>query len=544
VGAFSQLVKNLGSARLAIMGAVVVGLLAFFVFMTTRLTGADMELLYADLDSADSNRIVQYLQQQNIEYDMSGNGSQIMVPAGEVGRLRLALAAEGLPGGGSVGYEIFDQSNALGTTNFMQNVNMMRALEGELARTIRSLKAVGGARVHLVLPRRQLFSRERQEATASVILQLRGASQLSREQTAAIQQLVAAAVPELQPNKVSIIDDKGNLLARGAEADSEVTRINDLEERRIAFENRMARRIEELLQKSVGLGKVQARVSAELDFDRISRTEEVYNPDGQVVRSTQTVEESSLANESDGADPVTVATNLPDGNQNNPGGPTSSTRESRTEETTNFEISKTITNHVRETGVIKRLSVAVIVDGISTVNENGEYVYQPREQQEMENLAKLVSTAIGYNEERGDTVEVINMRFAEIEDDFQEPLNLFFGLQKNDLLRIAEFIVLGILVLLVILLVVRPLVARLFEALPAAAAAAEQKLLEEMSSPAPAIAGPADQSEEESEFDELIDIDRVEGRVKASSVKKVGEIVEKHPDEALSIIRNWMYQET
>ena len=175
-------------------------------------------------------------------------------------------------------------------------------------------------------------------------------------------------------------------------------------------------------------------------------------------------------------------------------------------------------------------------------NADGDLEYQARPGPEMENLAKLVSSAIGFNEGRGDTIEVINMRFADQHLDVEEPLDLFFGLQKNDLLRIAEVVVLSILAILVILLVVRPLVSRAFEALPAAAAAAEQKLLEEAALMAPAIAAPESiPPGAMDEFEELID--RVEGRVKASSVKKVGEIVEKHPEEALSIIRNWMYQE-
>ncbi|MFP6733399.1 MAG: flagellar basal-body MS-ring/collar protein FliF [Rhodospirillales bacterium] len=516
----------------------------FFVFVTQRFTGTNMELLYSNLEPSDSNQILRQLEAQSVPFRVDADGAQILVPAGDVARLRLMLAAEGLPGGSTVGYEIFDDVSAIGTTNFLQNINLVRALEGELARTIRSLKTIQAARVHLVLAQRQLFSREKQSATASVVIKMRGAQRLGSEQIAAIQHLVAAGVPELEPGKVSLIDDRGNLLARGDDVDSDQARSGQFEERRLAFQRRMGREVTELLEKSVGRGKVKVTVNADLDFDQITTTEETFDPDGQVVRSTNTVEEQAQSRDTEGADPVTVGTNLPDGTGADASGQSSTNQESRTEETVNFEISKRIVNHVREIGLIKRLSVAVLVDGIATFNDDGDPVYKERTKADMDNLAKLVSTAIGFNEGRGDTVEVINMQFAAIPVELEEPLDLLFGLQKNELIRFAEVVVLVILAILIILLVVRPLVMRAFEALPAAAAAAEQKLLEQQAGATAALAPPGGApAEAEDQFEELIDIDRVEGRVRASSVKKVGEIVEKHPEEALSIIRNWLYQE-
>ena len=496
-----------------------------------------MDLLFSNLDPSDSNEIITQLQQKNIPYDVKENGSQIFIPSSKVASMRIALASQGLPNGDSIGYEIFDGTSALGTTNFMQNIALVRALEGELARTIRSLKSVHSARVHLVLPKRQMFSREKQTATASVILKMRGSSKLTGERIAAVQHLVASAVPELDPVRVAIVDDKGNLLAKGDKTDT--VHADSLIERKIALELRLTRELTELLTKSVGPGKVHVRVDADLDFDRISTTEETFDPDGQVLRSSNTVEESSTSEESEGQQPVGVQQNLPDAQDGADGGATSKNAETRTEEVTNFEISKKVINHVKESGVIKRISVAVLIDGEWAAESNGKRVYRKRSNEEMENLAKLVSSAIGYNADRGDTVEVINMRFVEEDADFDEPLDLFFGLEKKDIVDFAEMFVLLILAVLAILLVVKPLLTRAFEVIPAVAAEAEQRLLEEAAS-VTAIAAPDEDAEQ---FEELIDIDRVEGRVKASSVKKVGEIVEKHPEEALSIIRNWMYQE-
>ena len=551
MGAFLQMLRNLGPLRLAVMGGLLVGLLIFFTFLTTQLASPQMALLFGDLETEDSSRIVSELEGMGVPFEIRQNGRQIHVPAEQALRLRLSLAEQGLPSGGSMGYEIFDRSDSLGTTNFVQNVNLVRALEGELARTIRSIQVVKSARVHLVLPRRELFSRERREPSASVILGMRGSIRLGPEQVTAIQHLVAAAVPDLSPGRISIVDDRGSLLARGFEDKLGAGTLGaDSDERRRAYELRLSRTIEELLEKTVGFGNVRAEVSAEMDFDRINTAEETFDPDGQVVRSTQTIEETVSSRDAEGTPAVSVATNLPDAGGGSDSA-SSTSAEQRTEETVNFEISKKVVNHVRDTGVVKRLSVAVLVDGTYSEGADGEPVYEPREQAALESLATLARTSVGFDANRGDNVEVINMQFALPEEPEEEALELFFGFDKNDVLRMAEILVLSIVAVLVILLVVRPLLARAFEALPTVARAAEARLLAGVAGEAPALTGPggvlppgdAAERDEES-LEELIDIDRVEGRVRASTVKKVGEIVQKHPDEALSIVRSWMYQGT
>ena len=534
--------RNLGPMRLAVMGAVLFGMLGFFIFLATRLATPSMELLYGNLDSGDSSQIIGQLQSMNIPFEQ--RGSDILVPSDKALKLRLSLANQGLPSSGSIGYEIFDNKDTLGTTNFVQNVNLVRALEGELARTIRTLGPVRSVRVHLVLPRRELFSRQRQQPSASITLKIAGGGGLTKDQIAAIRHLTASAVPGLVPTRVSIINTQGKLLARGFEDDPATELAAKAMERRRNFEMRMARTIEGLLEKVVGFGKVQAEVRAEMDFDRISTTDEKFDPDGQVVRSTQSVEETTQSRDAEGTAAVTVGTNLPDPSAPAGESTSSTATQSRIEETVNFEISKKIINHVRESGIVRRLSVAVLIDGVRGIDEDDEPTYQPRSEAEMELLATLVRGAIGFNADRGDTVEVINMEYAEAVEE-EVALELFFGLDKNDLLRMAEVLVLSIVAILVILLVVRPLVSRAFESIPSAAAAGERLLADQAAAAAAALTAPGvpEAMVEEEQFEELIDIDRVEGRVKASSVKKVGEIVEKHPEEALSIIRSWMYQE-
>ena len=531
--------RNLGPVRLAIMGAIMLGMIGFFIFLATRLTPS-MVLLYGDLNADDSSRITSQLSSQNVPFELLQGGSQIMVPSDRALKLRLSLASQGIPSGGSLGYELFDDQQTIGTTSFVQNINLVRALEGELARTIQTISSIRSARVHLVLPRRELFSREKHQASASITLRM-GDGLLEKDQIAGIQHLVAAAVPGLVPARVSIISSSnGKLLAGGFEEDSASFMAVKSQEQRRNFERRLSRTIESLLEKTVGFGKVRAEVKADMDFDRISTTDEKFDPDGQVIKSNQSIEETNQTRDTEGTQPVTVGTNLPDPNVGSGENASSSGAQSRIEETVNFEVSKKIINHVREVGIINRLSVAVLIDGVRGIDD-GEPTYQPRSEAEMELLATLVRGAIGFNADRGDTVEVINMEFADVVVEGIE-LELFFGLDKNDLLRMAEVLVLSIVAILVILLVVRPLVSRAFESIPSAAAAGERLLTDQAGAlTAPGI--PSEVTVGEERFEELIDIDRVEGRVKASSVKKVGGLVEKHPEEALSIVRSWMYQE-
>lgn len=542
--------RNLGPMRLMIMGAVLFGMIGFFFYLATKFTSPQMTLLYGGLEGQDQTAVVTQLQSTNVPFELRNGGADIFVPTDQVGQLRMQMATQGLGSGASLGYEIFDKQGTLGATNFQQNVSLVRALEGELSRTIQTISTINSARVHLVLPKRELFQRQQTQPSASVFLKMRGSQRLDSQQVMAVQHLVAAAVPGLVPRNISIVDDKGELLARGFEGDPNAPGIvaQRTDDRRRAFEGELVHTIEKLLEKSIGFGKVRAEVTADMDFDRVTTNEEIFDPDGQVVRSTQTIEQSRSSQDQEPM-PVTVNTNLPDGTGLGGDAATRNASDARTEENVNFEISKRVVNQVRDTGIINRLSVAVLVDGAYELDEDDDRVYRPRTQEEMDMVASLVKGAIGFSQDRGDVVEVINMKFADAELPPEQPIDMFFGLQKQDFLQMAEMLVILILAILVILLVVRPLISRAFEALPAAAGAlaeggrmiADQAQLAAgalAAPPSPEGAMPAEEM-----FEELIDIDRVEGRVKASSVKKVGEIVEKHPDEALSIVRNWLYQE-
>ncbi len=540
--ALTRALTGQGAPRLLValgVAAVVIGIL---IYLATRLSVPAMSLLYADLDQGDANKIVAKLEGMTVDYDLRAGGSAIFVPSDSAVRLRMALAEEGLPSGGSIGYEVFDRSDTLGTTRSMQNINLLRALEGELARTIRSLSRISAARVHLVLPKRDLFSRERREPSASIVLSVVGSARLNRAQVTAIQHLVAAAVPGLNSSRVSIIDTHGTLLARGEDGtdDSSVVGIA-AQDYRSSIETRIKHMIEGLLERSMGFGKVRAEVTAEIDFTRVTTSAETFDPDSQVARSTQLVEEETSSSEPGGTETVSISQNLPGATTEETIGTAGGSTTARTEETTNYEISKIVRNLVLESGTIKRLSVAVLVDGTYTTETNGERTYQPRSAEEIEQLVTLVRSAIGFDPERGDSVEIVNMVFTSVEvPEIGEPSMLGFG--KGDYFKVAEIVVLFIVGLLVVLLVLRPLATHALTLRPATAAeGAAQAALPTGSGKTPAqLTAEAEADEED---DPGIDFDRIKGKVKESSIKKIGEIVDNHPEEALAIIRNWLYQE-
>ena len=550
---FADTLKNLGPARLAVLLGVIIALLAFFIFVSTQVSEPRMSILYSDLTTTDSGNVSGALQAAGINFTVSPDGARVYVPHTEIGKARMLLAEKGLPNGGSMGYEIFDKSSGFGTTSFVQNINQVRALQGELARTISSLDPVEFAKVHIVLPQRELFSRENRESSASVTLKLVNSGRLSRAQIFGIQNLVANAVPSLEPKHVTIIDTEANLLARGSEEDGDDIMGLKAEEMRRSYERRMTQAIEDLVGRTVGLNNVRAHVTADLDFDRISTNDEIYNPEGQVVRSTQTISEDNVERTPQPQD-VTVENNLP-GLGEDADGDTPTSQGSRTEEITNFEISKTIRSTVRESGEVQKLSVAVLVDGHYTTDEEGNRTYEPRSQEEIDQIASLVRSAVGFNEERGDSIEVVNMPFADVSMDMPESPELIMGFEKNEILDMGKLFMFFVMVILVLLLVIRPLVGSVVASQKAVIEQSKEEAAMLQAQITPALAGPgsfenADGEEFEGisgggggDGDTLIDMKAVEGKVKASAVKKVGDIVSSHPNETVSVLRNWMAQE-
>ena len=466
-------------------------------------------------------------------------------------RLRMKLAEGGLPKGGGIGYEIFDKSDTLGTTSFVQNINHLRALEGELSRTIRSIDRVQAARVHLVIPERPLFARDKADPSASIVLKVRGA--LEMQQVRAIRHLVASAVNGLKPNRVSIVDESGRLLADGTVDDGSSGAGTD--ERQLAYERRLREQIESIVTSVVGTGRARVNVSTSFDFNRITQTSDRYDPEGRVLRSSQTREESSGSGGTLNGQ-VSVGNELPGAQQNNNNNAAQTDQNKKSEEIVNYEISRTTKTEIIEGGRVNKVAIAVLVDGIYVKNDKGETVYQDRPAAQLDRIATLVRSAVGFDPKRGDIVEVVNLRFAETPPQIiNEPTGIMSFLQftKEDIMRAVELGVMSILGLVVMLLVVRPLVRRvvtpdeaaLSGALVAAGAGGGEVAVGEGGQHAEGeqqyvVEPDAPLSIPSNKTAKMIDIAQVRGQVHAQSVQKVGELADANPNETISIVRQWL----
>jgi len=534
-----EFVKTLGAARIAAMAAVTAALIGTFAFIILRVTAPQMSPLFTDLSVEDSAAIVKDLERQAIPYEIKNDGAIIMVPRDRLTRTRMKLAEGGMPKGGGVGYEIFDKSDTLGATSFVQNINHLRALEGELSRTIKAIDRVQAARVHLVLPERPLFSRDKVEPSASIVLRVRGA--LEPQQIRAIRHLAASAVNGLKPQRVSIVDEAGNLLADGAAEGVGAGGGGDGQERQATFERRLREQIESIVSQVVGPGRARVQLSAEFDYNRITETFDKFDPEGRVLRSSQTREESASNDSKEGQ--VTVGNELPGAQANQQGQPGQAARDQskKSEEITNYEISRSTKTEVTEGGRVKRISAAVLVDGSYGKNEKGETVYLPRSKEELDRIAALARTAIGFDQKRGDQIEVVNLRFAETPAiAIQEPTGLMSFLQftKDDLMRGIELGVMALLSLVVVLFVVRPLVRRILttEVPPVVAALPGATALDTVHAALAdgTLAVPTSQTSK------MIDMAQVQGQVHAESMQKVGELAERNPNETVAIVRQWL----
>jgi flagellar M-ring protein FliF len=541
--------KRLGAARLAAMGAVTLALVGFFAFVILRVSQPTMVPLFTDMTVQDSAGIVRELERLGVPFELRREGSTIAVPQEQVTRLRMSMAELGLPKGGGVGYEIFDKTDSLGATSFVQNINHLRALEGELARTIRAIDRIQSARVHLVLPERALFSRDRQEPSASIVLKVRGT--LEGQQVRSIRHLVASAVQGLKPERISIVDEAGTLLASGA---ADPAAAAGVDERHVAHERRLREQVEAIVSSVVGPGRARVQVAADMDFNRVTQTSDTFDPEGRVVRSTQTREEQSQSSEGrEGA--VSVGNELPGATGQRPAEQSPRDQARKSEEIVNYEISRTQRTEILEAGRIRRVSVAVLVDGIYTKDAQGNVTYQERPQAEMARIAALVRSTIGFDQRRGDQVEVVNLRFAEspvVPAAEAQGWMSYFSFTKDDIMRAIELGVMLILSLLVILLVVRPLMRRILApespvasggALPGGtgtAAIAGGATAGAIAASPEAQAAAVAQAMAESETAKMIDIVQVQGQVHAASVQRIGELVEKNPHETANIIRQWL----
>ena len=540
--------QRFGIGRLAAILGIGAGVAAALFFVTSGL-GQPKALLYSNLDLKEAGTITQALDQGNIKYEVKGDGSTILVPRDQVASTRLMLSSKGLPTAASVGYEIFDNTSAMGQTDFVQQLNRQRALEGELGRTIMGLDGINSARVHLVLPKRQLFEDEADQPSASVSLGV-GGREPGPDQVRAMQNLVAGAVPNLKPDRVTVVDQHAKTLSGGdtgmaAEADG----------RKSEVEQRIAKQVKSLVEGIVGVGKARVNVTADVDLAQVTTHKEAFDPDGQVVRSESTTDENSKEGSTGGNVQTSSAAKIPGGSTVDPGGD-SSNASGKQESTTNYEITKTTTTEVREPGAVKKIAVAVAVDGVTgPPDKKGKPgAYSPRSAAEMAQIQSLVQTAVGFDKDRGDQVQVVNVKFPSADSsEGVTAANPLMGFDKNDIMRAAELGVLGIVALLMMLFIVRPLLKgalgggggpmAMLGGPPGA-----QMVMSPDGQPMQLTVDPATGQQQmlpapgNEQLEQKIDIARIEGQVKASSVKRVAEFVDKHPEESVSIIRSWLHE--
>ncbi len=449
-------IRSLPPARLfgllGVLGAFIAVGLVSLLWMSD---GGRQQVLYTQLTIEDAAAITAKLGEMQIPYTLAGDGTTILSPSHLVYDTRLRLASEGLPQGGGSGFELFDQTN-FGMTEFMQKLNYQRALQGELARTIARLAAVLNARVHIALPEKSLFIEQQDEPTASVVLKLTSGRRLTPEQVTGITHLVSSSIVGLSPDNVTIVDTTGRILNHQQQNSSLLSQTEAQLDYQQTLQQNIERRVQSLLEPTVGKGKVLVRATATLDLQHSERTEELFDAENPAIRSEQRSSEQGGGSGFTAAGVPGVRTNVSTtgGNTQTNTGSTSSSRES---ETINYEVSKKVSKIVTPSGGIKQLSVAVLVDGTyKPGGRDGENVYVPRTEAELSQYREIVKSAVGYNESRGDRIEVANMPFqpqeelAELSMDKAEQWAFWLSLS-----RYGAYIVVG---LLLTLFVGRPLV--------------------------------------------------------------------------------------
>lgn len=513
------------------MGGVAVIVMATFIGFMVWINKPDLKVLYSNLGAEDASRVVKALQADKIPYTLENNGATVLIPAAKVYDTRIKIAGEGGLVGQGIGFEIFDQTK-VGQTDFVQKINYMRALQGELARTISEFPSVETARVHLVIPHRSLFVEEQQKPSASVVLKLRNAAQKpDSKETNAILNMMLMSVEGLEKSKISISDSGGKVLYQ-PEEDSMMGMSTTQMDHRIRTQQNIERRIEEMLNPVFGPGRVVAKVNVEMDFSQKTIRREIYDPEKSAVRSEQRSEESQQGR-------ANLEAGTPDANFRGDGitGSASTQNGTRETRTTNYEINKEEQNIVSNVGDVQRLTVAVIVDGTYEKVDN-KWVFVPRNAEELKRVQMLVSNAVGIDVRRGDSLEVSSIPFNDSEPP-KDPNVAELVAQYAE--RLGKPLLNALLAFLFLMLVVRPVVLALIrpkveagemvEGLEGLPAAEEQLALYE----ALEEAARAEELENEDDDDELLLFKDIEA-LKAH----IFSLADQHMEQVVAIMRGWM----
>ncbi|MBF0517374.1 MAG: flagellar M-ring protein FliF [Nitrospirae bacterium] len=457
-----ETIKNWSNKKKATIAASLVLGIAAIVLLFSWSQQTNYAVLFSNLSEADAGKMVEKLQQMKVPYQVTSNS--VLVPAEKVYDLRLQMAAQGLPQGGGIGFEVFDKTD-FQATDFVQKLNYKRALEGELARTISALGEVDKARVHLAMPEKSLFVKDKQPPTASILVSLKAGKTLTQGQIQGIVHLVSSSIEGLNHNDVTIVDNSGNMLTRPADEIMGLTS-TQLEYQR-KYEKDIEANIRDILEPVVGKEKVKVKVHTELDFSRTEKTEERYDPDGTAIRSQQLTSETSQTSQPAGV--VGTQSNLP--GKTTPQSTGAVQQMKKVGETTNNEVSKTTSHIISPYGTIKKLSAAVLVDGVYTAKADSkdpkDVVYTPHKEDELKQYEGLVKRAIGFTETRGDDVSVVNMPFEPLAKDEIPDVKRGYVDYLKDGVMVTKYLAPVLLSLLFVAFVVRPIVKSLvLEAAP------------------------------------------------------------------------------
>lgn len=438
---FLENFKNLPSSRKIALLAVPVIVIALLITLFLWLPKQDYQVLYSNLSPEDAGNVIAKLKEKKIPYTVKDNA--ILVPSGKVHEVRLELASQGIPSGGAVGFEIFDKTS-IGLTEFSQRVNYIRALQGELSRTIKQIQEVDQVRVHIAIPEKSIFAEKEDHPTASVVLKLKPGRTLNKEQIASVVHLVSSSVEGLSPQYVTVVDQYGNLLSAPKDG-TQLVHAEQIEYKK-NIEKTYEKNIQTMLENIVGRGKAVVRVSTEIDFSKIEKLEEKYDPDTIAIRNEQRTQEKTMSPQTGGI--PGVLSNQPGQTQT---GTSQSVQSQRQQENISYEVSKSINKILQASGQIKKISVAVLVDG-TYKEEKGKKVYIPRSEEEIKKYQELVQAAIGYNKERGDLIIVESMPFETIPE--EKPKTDYISI----VLTILKYLIPVLVTLLIILFVIKPLI--------------------------------------------------------------------------------------
>ncbi len=463
-GASMQVPQMLAKYRKIMLFSAASLMLVGFISLVLWSSEKPYRSVYAGMAEKDAASVVELLQKEHIPYRLEGGGT-VMVPEDQVYQVRLKLAGQGVTPSGNTGFEIFDQSNEFGLSDFTRKINLQRALQGELARTIEVMPQVNSARIHLVLPKESAFAKRDRKATASVMLQLTGGQRLPKKSVIAIQNLVAASIPDLDQNNVTVVDASGSLLSSN-EKEAPMSEGQTMQEYQARLEQRMEKRISGMLEQVVGTGQVVVRVSADINREFIEQNSTRYNPDEQVLRSRKSSSEERASNADTAMGVPGLASNTPGANPQTAPDAAAPTQPKdiakRAESVDNFEISSTQEHRIIPFGSINKLSVATIVGGHYKADDKGEQIFTARSKEELASLQKLIERAMGFDEDRGDSVSVQSMPLVSIADTLD---NQAFDAAENKAfyMQIARYSLAALALLLLAWFVLRPLAVRIQE---------------------------------------------------------------------------------